>query len=147
MPDPILAVDVRGLTQLAKDLNKIADKDLRNRLRKGLRAGGNIVAAAAKANASWSGRIPGSIRVGVTTKGVYVRAGGPKAPHAVVFEGKVDGGDRRHPVFATGDRGTWHWAVQPKKPFLVPALNANAEKVAALAADEIEKAFKDNGFH
>lgn len=146
---PIMAVDAQGLRQLSKDLRKIGDKELSKQLRVGLKQAGEIVAAAARSNASWSTRIPGSIRTGVTQKGVYVRAGGRAAPHAITFEGKSNGGDRRHPVFARSDetRQEWTWVTQTARPFLKPALNDNVNKVVTEVADELEVAFTNNGFH
>lgn len=145
----ILAVDARGLRQLQKDLKKIGDSDLSKELRAGLKKSGEIVARAARSNASWSTRIPGSIRVVVAQKGVAVRAGGPKAPHAITFEGKNNGGDRRHPVFArsTQTRSEWTWVTQQARPFLKPALSDNVARVVNEVADELEIAFTTNGFH
>lgn len=142
-----IAVDARGLRQLSKDLKKIGDKDLSKELRAGLRKSGEVVAAAARSNASWSSRIPGSIKVVVQQKGVAVRAGGDKAPHAVTFEGKNNGQPRRHPVFARGARSDWTWAAQdPPRPYLKPALSANLDKVIQVVGDELEVAFLQNGF-
>lgn len=145
----IAAVDAQGLRQLSRDLKKIADQDMSKQLRIGLKKSGDIVAKAAKSKASWSTRIPGSIRVGVTQKGVYVRAGGKTAPHAITFEGKNNGGNRRHPVFARSSRPRedWTWVIQEARPFLKPALNDNVAKVVNEVADEIEVAFLHNGFH
>lgn len=141
-----LSVDVTGLAQLTRDVNRIGNTALKTEMRAGLRKAGNVVATAAKSNASWSKRIPGSIRVGVTARGVSVHAGGQKAPHAVVFEGRVDGGNRRHPVYAQGERGGWTWAEQQAKPFMRSALNDNVDRVAEVVADTLEKAFTDNGW-
>jgi hypothetical protein len=146
MADPILAVDAQGLRQLARDVNRIADKDLRLRFRKGLNKAGEIVAAEARSRSGWSSRIPSTIRTGVTTRGVYVRAGGPRAPHAVTFEGKADGSARRHPVFARGARSNWTWVAQDPRPFLRPALASKVEDVMTVAADSLLDAFVDNGF-
>lgn len=148
-----IGVDVQGLAKLAKDLDRIADVALKAEFRKGLTGAGEIVAVAARANASWSERIPGSIHVVTTGSGVQVKAGGPPAPHAVTFEGRVDGGNRRHPVFATGPRGErngskphWTWAEQQARPFLAPALEANIDAAAERVADAIAAAFNSNGW-
>lgn len=141
-----LSVDVSGLAQLTRDVNRIGDTALKTEVRTGLRKAGNVVATAARANASWSKRIPKTVKVSVTRRGVSVHAGGDGAPHAVVFEGRVDGGNRRHPVFAQGDRSGWTWAEQQAKPFMRPALNDNVDRVAEVVADSLEKAFTDNGW-
>jgi hypothetical protein len=146
MADPVLAIDAQGLTALARDIKKIADRDMTLRMRKGLKTAGEVVATAARSNAGWSTRIPGSTRVGVTQRGVYVRAGGPAAPHAVTFEGKVGGGARKHPVFATGPRSSWTWVAQSPRSYLQPALAANLDNVERILGDELENAFRDNGW-
>lgn len=153
-------VDLAGLRQLSRDINRTGDLAIRARFRQGLKDGAQHVVVAARRNASWSHRIPGSIRVGVTTRGVYVRAGSAAAPHAVTFEGTASGRPRRHPVFRSapghvpsgfrrvtpGDRSTWHWAAQEPRPFLLPALTANVDNVVERVANAMQEAFYDIGW-
>jgi hypothetical protein len=102
---------------------------------KRLRLAGAIVAAAAKARASaFSTRIPASIKLTGGTTGVFIVAGGDAAPNAYPFEYGKD-----HPVFATGDRSTWHWGKTPKRPFLEEAVDETAD----LAAEEFAQVVDD----
>lgn len=142
----MVAVDARGLQKLSRDLKKIGEKDLNKQLRAGLKKSGEIVAESARQKSSWSTRIPASVKVVVTQKGVAVRAGGESAPHAGTFEGKNNGTPMRHPVFARGDSANWTWVAQTPRPFLKPALESNIEKVADAMVGELEVAFFNNGF-
>lgn len=145
--EPVVGVSVTQFTALSRDINNIGNIALRQEWRAAMLKAGNIVAEQARENAGWSSRIPGSIRVSVTTKGVAVRAGGAAAPHAVTFEGNAQGGARRHPVFARGPRPGWTWAPQnPPRPYLLPALNSNLDNIASTLADGIDAIFKANGF-
>lgn len=148
MAPPLIGVSVTDFTKLARDINNIGNIQLRSEWRAALTKAGNIVAEQARENASWSGRISGSIKTSVTTKGVSVRAGGAGAPHAVTFEGNVNGGARRHPVFARGPRSNWTWVAQdPPRPFLLPALEANLNAVDQCLGDGIDAVLRSNGFH
>lgn len=139
-------VDAQGMGQLSRDLSRIGSTALDVQVKAGLVDAGDVVANAARRNASWSSRIPASVRTEATSRGVFVRAGGDKAPHAVTFEGRVDGGNRSHPVFAEGDRATWIWAEQPARPFLMPAMQDNLDRGAEKVADAVVKAFLNNGW-
>lgn len=100
-----LRIDSRSFTNLAKAV-RAAEPQLRTGLLAGLRAGGNIVAADARERASFSSRIPGSIRVRTRSTGsVTILAGGPQALDASVLEHKGVAGTFRHPVFGNRDLG------------------------------------------
>jgi len=141
-----ISVDVTGLRQLSRDINSSGNRYLKLRLQQGLREGAEVVAVAARSKAAFSTRIPDSIRVAVTARGAYVRAGSARAPHAVTFEGTASGGPRRHPVFARGGRATWTWVPQSPRPFLLPALIQTTDQVVEKVADAMERAFLDMGW-
>ncbi len=131
-------IQADGLKQLSKDLRRLQDSTLSKNLRAALKKGGQLVADDAKARSSWSNRIPGSIKVSVTQKGVAVKAGGDKAPHAAIYE---SGG--RHPVF--GNRSAW--VNVEKRPYLMPAGESKVEQVVDVIGDAMEDAFRENGWH
>lgn len=132
---------------LQRDLKRLApavQKELNAEI-KGI--AGEIVSAA-KANASWSSRIPGAIGLSVTTTRVGVKANRRKAPHARAYEGTRRAGfgtqkSFRHPVF--GNRNVW--VSQPTRPFLAPAIRANQDQFFARAEDAIVNAARTVGWH
>jgi hypothetical protein len=110
---------------IANDLRRLP-QETRKKIRPKLRRIGDRVAATAKANASWSSRIPATVRV-VTSfrferEGVDVKLGGRGAPHARAYEG-LTRNPFRHPVH--GDprktRKEWAWVYQAARPMLQPA--------------------------
>jgi hypothetical protein len=132
---------IDGYSQLLRGLKKLApevDKNLRKELR-GLAAG---VASDAKANASWSDRIPPAIGVSVTNKGVGVRVARKRAPHGSLFERGSRGnrGAIRHPVF-----GSDTWVSQPTRPFLQPAVDSRRDDLLRDAEAALRKAVRQAG--
>lgn len=117
-------VDVTGLSQLRTALKSAAD-GTDARLRTGLKSAGSIVQRQAQENASWSTKIPGTIKVSVTAKRIVVYS---NSGQAVTWE---TGG--RHPVF--GDRNLW--VKQEAKPFLQPAAEEKASQVATAILDAV----------
>jgi hypothetical protein len=101
------------------------------------------IVAQARANASWSTRIPGAIRARVLKRGVDIIVSRKKAPHARPYEG-VTGADKfRHPVMGNRDR----WVSQDTRPFLGPAVMQHRHKVREALAQVIQDAARHNGFH
>lgn len=121
-----------------------APRELRAELRPAMRAAGGAVRDAAASNASWSRRIPASLRVsvlfGARTAGVVVKARSSVAPHAKAYEGRT-GATFRHPVF--GDRDVW--VTQSARPFLRPALASHRGDVVRAAEQAIQTAFRRAG--
>lgn len=134
-----LAVKTDGFTAFYKAV-KASDKQLAASLRKQLQTVGNTVRDRAKGNASWSARIPSSIKTSVTQKGVSVKAGGAKAPHAAAFEHGGKPGMFRHPVFGNREM----WVNQPARPYLAPAMNA--DEAAAGVLNAIDEWVRSTGF-
>ena len=100
-----------------------------------LREAAQILADAARGiSGGFSKRIPASVRIMGGTTEVFIVAGGESAPNGAPFEN-----GSWHPVFASGDRGKWHWAKQPHKPFLEEAIasagDAAAEAFSAIIDD------------
>lgn len=105
---------------------------VRRELRTGFREVGRGAADAAKADASWSSRIPKAISVrpltGARTAGVYLRVNSARAPHARPYEGIGGQATFRHPVF-----GRNRWVAEATRPYLTPAVQharPDAEKAA-----------------
>jgi hypothetical protein len=134
--------DVR---KLINDLRKIGDGVGRN-LGKEFKKAAGPVAAQAKANASWSSRIPGAITVGVSSSrrfpGAQIKVSKDKAPHARLFEFPGRGGSFRHPVY--GNREVW--VSQEGRPFIRPAVRAKGSGFAEAADRAVDAAAKANGF-
>jgi hypothetical protein len=127
-------VTVVTSAQLAT-LRGMSSSAMKGAVGKRLRVAGQVVAETAKAiSGGFSSRIPASIKVTGGTTMVWLVAGGDSAPNAYPFEyGSF------HPVFATGDRSTWHWAKQPKRPFMDEAVDESAD----LAAEEFAAVIDD----
>ena len=130
-------VNVDGFKDLSK-LLQTTSKATKRKLNKGLKAGvDQTVVPDAKAAASWSSRIPNTIKSSVTMTGVFVKAGGPDAPHAAAYEtgSASNPGYIRHPVF--GNREVW--VETASRPYIRPAIakdiTAVAEAVAQAVAD------------
>jgi bacteriophage HK97-gp10 putative tail-component len=138
---PVVGIEAADFAALQRDLKK-ANGDALKLFRTAAKAGGDKVASKARATISGvSQRIADSIKVYANNKGVQVRAGGAKAPHAAAFENLGKEGTFRHPVF--GNRQVW--VSQEAHPFLLPALTDDV-------LDEVAEAFLDAltgeaGFH
>ena len=132
---PDLKVNTDGLGQLAKFLKAAAD-GTDKRLKLGLKNAGSIAANKAKGNASWSTKLPGSVKVSVSQRAVAITAGGRNAPEAISYE--VHG---KHPVWSKNRK---RWNKTPlKRPFMKPAATQTAPQVAGA----ILEAVADIGSH
>jgi hypothetical protein len=101
-----------------------------------LRVARDDIAKKAKANASFSQKIPGSIRGTGSGVSLKVSAGGSTAPDAAPFENRGKSGNFRHPVFGHTDR----WVSQAAHPFLTPAAREGFVELAARIDVAIDKA-------
>lgn len=133
-----LTVDVSQLQGLARDLRRAAPEAWKV-LRTELRLAAKVVAEDAKGRASFSTRIPGSIKVRGSGASLKVVAGGSAAPDAAPIENKGRGGVR-HPVF--GNRNVWTSKNSPTA-FLYPALNAHRSELETRVARAVERAVVD----
>lgn len=135
----MLSADARALKTLGRQLRQ-ARPEIMKATQRGLREVGRHVADKAKENASWSSRIPQTIKPRVSgLTAVVVKAGGPSAPHAKPYEHAGAHGTFRHPVF--GDRK--NWVSEDARPFLHPAafdgLQRYAEELAHALGAQIEE--------
>jgi len=135
-------IDTTGFAKASKDL-KGAGPQFRMQMAAGLKEAMQPVLSSAQSHASWSTRIPKTIKISATQSGVSIKAGGAKAPHAAAFENEGNQGSFRHPVFGNLNL----WVAQEARPFIHPAITANVdgamlEKVIA-AMDAV---FKEAGF-
>ena len=140
-------VSVGGLKHTARSVRKAAGiegpdgtatgKEAAKDLGLRLREAGEFVAAIARSNASWSAKVPGSVKVLGGTSGVYIRAGGPRAPAG--YPNEVAG--VRHPVF-----GHDPWVTNENRPFLAPAGDSGADGAAEIVARVIDDWAHEYGF-
>lgn len=160
----MLRADGSQLRHLGKAL-RTAQPDVYRQVRRAVREEAEKVADSAKQNASWSTRIPDTIRVSVTgVNTAVVRAGGDKAPHAAPFEHAGMQGTFRHPVFARdgGERdvrtrgaskrlasgkssaaNNWVWVDQEARPFLHPAVFEHMDEIVAALGGAVIQAVDD----
>lgn len=141
-------LDVTEYQAFARDLRR-ADPVAAASLRKNLKAAGEIVAADARARASFSKKIVPTIRVKVSGANVVISAGGPGVPIAGLEElGNAAGGSKsaaatgegrfRHPVF--GNKKVW--VNQPMHPYLAPAVETKAQEAVDKIADALDDAMR-----
>lgn len=129
---------------IARDMRALP-VEARKAVRPALRRAGQVVAREAQVNASWSSRIPGTVRV-VTSfranrEGVTISAGGPSAPHARPYENLGDPGVFRHPV-----HGNDWWVSQAARPFLFKAARSTEGTVTAMVVETMDDVAASLGF-
>jgi hypothetical protein len=129
------SIDISDLKALARDLRQLGQTSGR-RIVYAMKDASRAVAADAKSQAAWSTRIPGTVQASATQQGLIVKAGGPNAPHAAVYE---SGG--HHPLF--GNRGYWY--PVPKRPYLASARDANMDKLANALLDAVVQTLRTTG--
>lgn len=133
------------VVKLVNDLRKIGDGVGRN-LGKEFKKAAGPVAQQARANASWSSRIPGAITVGVSSSrrypGAQIKVSKTKAPHARLYEFPGRGGSFRHPVY--GNREVW--VSQRGRPFIRPAVREKGGEFIKAADRAVDSAAKAAGF-
>jgi hypothetical protein len=112
-----------------------------------MRESAEIVKAEAADRASYSKRIPGSLKARATATNFKVSAGGEAAPNAAPIENKGKG-FIRHPVFLTYDQAhsgddayKGRWTEKNSHPaFLHAALEVKEEEIVELIADRLTEA-------
>jgi hypothetical protein len=130
--------------ELIRDLKGVP-RDVQRRLRPAIIGAGRDVLERARLNASWSSRIPGATRLSVRfsrNPGVDVITDGRKAPHASVYENDGKPGVKAHPLFGNR-RHRYRFAA---RPFLGPAMDAEAPDAAARIGDVVDRALFDHRF-
>jgi hypothetical protein len=124
--------------ELIRDLGHIPG-DAQRYVRPAILRAGSDVLHRARANASWSTRIPAATRLSVRfsrNPGVDVITDGRRAPHAAVYENEGKPGRLAHPLF--GNRS--HWYRFAARPYLGPAMDAEAPHAVAAIADAVDRA-------
>lgn len=141
--------DTSSLQRFAKKIIRSAPKEVKDELRKAVRAAGQLVADDAKLRAPKrkgedKSRIAKTIRVGASGATATIRAGNANTPEAALLEGDGTPGTFRHPLFGDKDHA---WYEQARQPYLHPALEAkrsDAEDLLAAAAQTaVEKVVKE----
>jgi hypothetical protein len=136
-----LEINTKDFAKFVSDLKSsglTSDAEMAKQLGKAFSQGGKTIAALAKSNASFSSRIPSSIKARRSGARVSVQAGGPTAPDAAPLDNKGRGGLFRHPVF--GNKNVW--VNQPARPFLQPALEKGAPGVIEELNVELDRTFR-----
>lgn len=132
-----------GMRITSQDIAKVP-VELRRRLGPQIKAAGQSTLAAARANASWSSRIPGALSLKVSfaqnRAGVTIVADTSRAPHARAFEGIVSDA-WSHPLF--GDRDFWY--RQAARPYLRPAAQATGGVVVEQIIAAVDQALDAAG--
>lgn len=142
MPGDFVQMDLSELRRLGSVLRK-ARPDVYRAARLAMLAEGAHMVEDAKSRASWSTRIPGTIKVVAEgIMGLKLVAGGGKnsaAPHAKPYEHGGKSGTFRHPVDAdpTLPRNEWAWVDEEARPFLHPAVMENLQATADAAAEAV----------
>lgn len=129
------------LRQAAADLRAMST-EVRREVRPALKKAAEPMVAQAKANASWSTRIPRAIRLAVIKRGVEIRVSAKRAPHARPYEGISGNAQFRHPVHGRRDR----WVSQATRPFLDSAVKAHRNKIRPSLFKIVEEAAQRHGY-
>lgn len=130
-------IDLSDLKDFAKVLKKI-EPQLQRDFFKSLSAAGELTATQARANASFSRKIPRTIVVKRRGLRVRIQAGGDDAPNAAPLEHGGVEGTFRHPVF--GNREVW--VDQQAHPFLTPAVEQTVDPGFALVVAAVDSALR-----
>lgn len=137
-----MPMETTGIRELAAQLGRFP-VELKAELEPAVIAAADLVAEQAKANASFSSKIPGQITSGANFSarggGAEIRVHAGVYPHvaeARVLEGDGYGGEFRHPVYGNEDV----WRPQQSHPFLHPAVEAKRAEVKTLIAAAVHKA-------
>lgn len=150
----------RELRKLVRDFGKLSP-ELRKELRPALLRGARPILDQARANASWSTRIPKATRIGAKFQkrrgGVVIITSAKRAPHARPFEG-LSGSPFKHPVFWPRRRlmvfgkerpnakfGST-WVAQAARPFLFPAVEAKGGAVTNELAKTVQEIGRKHGW-
>lgn len=134
------SIDTTSLKKLIRDLEE-SEPGIIKETNVALREGAALVAGEARALASWSSRIPNSVRVLGSGARTVVKAGGSGAPHAAAYEHLGAPGVFRHPVF--GNRSVW--VQQQARPFLAPALIHQEPHVINEVVNKLDRMFRSHG--
>lgn len=126
--------DLKRLAAVLRIVEPIYLKDLYS----AVGAAGELVASRARENASFSRRIPASVKTRRRGLRVTIQAGGPGVGDAAPLEHGGRPGTFRHPVF--GNKNVW--VEQAAHPFLTPAVEETEEEGFALVVGAVDSALR-----
>lgn len=136
-----MPIHAESVGELARTFGRVP-AEMTAGLRAELPAAGQRLLRASQAGASWSSRIPGAhyLRTSLAQSGGGVSVGvdATAAPHARAYEGLTQGGSRgffRHPTY-----GHDPWVSQDTRPFLRPAIEAEAPRLEEAIRALVRKA-------
>lgn len=148
MPTGGTSAEAVTLTVTSSDLSKLyadlkgVEGNLRVELRHGVVAGMKPMQAAVKSAASFSTRIPGSIKTKTSFSArkasVAIFADPNIAPEAAPINNKGKGGTFRHPVYGNRDV----WVSEKARPFFTEPIRAHlpdAERAILAAMDTVAR--------
>jgi hypothetical protein len=140
-----IQVDSHDLADLYRAA-KAAPGVVQVELRRGVKKAAQPVADSVKSAASWSSRIPGSIKTKASfaAKGasVTIVADAGIAPEAAPLNHGGKGGTFRHRVFG-GDT----WVSQPARPFFQTGAKAGTPAAERAMLDVMDQIARKLGFH
>jgi hypothetical protein len=132
---------VSELRRLIADLGALP-ADIRRELAPEFVRAAQPILADARGRASWSTRIPGSLRVRASRSrkrpGVQFVVSAALATHARLYEF----GPFKHPVYGHRDR----WVTQDARPFLLPAIRAGRDEFVRAADRAVVTAARRRGW-
>lgn len=127
----VITVDNEPLKTLARNLNR-ASPDIARALRRGVADAGRMIRDDARERASFSAKIPATIRVSASGTTATVKAGTAAVPEAALWERP---GGWRHPTF-----GHRPWHHEGPHQYLHPALEAQREPATRRILDAVVEA-------
>lgn len=128
--------DASHLRKLSRDFLRV-DPAAVKAAKAVIRAAAVVVLEEAKANSSYSTRIPASGKVRMLGLNAKIVFGGDTAPDAAPIENRGKG-HVRHPLF--GNKNFWYENPQPA--FLTPAFERHQAELDALLAEAVVEATK-----
>jgi hypothetical protein len=140
----VINANTDGLKLFAKQLKK-AVPEVSAQMRTGIKAGGTLIANAAKQKAPGV-KIRPTIKVRVVANAAKVSAGNRNVPIAAMYElgHSPKSSGWWHPVFPQGfsSRSTWNWVQQPRphRPYLHPALRDMTPEAKKLVTEAVMSA-------
>lgn len=141
-----MAIGRAELVKLIDDLGEIPP-DLRGELRDGIKKAAEPVLMQARANASWSSRIPAATKIsqsfGSSSTGVRLVVEAKQAPHARPYEG-LSGDPFRHPVYGNPNIT---WQPQAARPFFFRAVDQRGAEVTEAVGEIVMTVARRHGFH
>jgi len=134
-----------SLRDLIRDMGKMP-VEVRKLVRPALRASAQKPLQKARANASWSSRIPQATRIQVNyskrAPGVALVVNKNKAPHARAYENEGKAGYFRTPLFGNRDQ----WFAHKARPFFYQVGPPWVKEVDAAVGDAVDKVSRRNQF-